>query len=108
QWFSFIYVTDLVDAIFSGLMSTQQNEVYNLSDGHAYNRFELAQYVKKALHKRTIKFFIPLPVVEVIATSLEIVSKRKTPVLNKEKLNELTARNWKCSIEKAKKELSFS
>ena len=32
----------------------------------------------------------------------------KTPVLNREKLHELTAVNWQCSIEKAKTHLGFS
>ena len=31
----------------------------------------------------------------------------KTPALNREKLAELTASNWCCDIEKAKKNLSF-
>jgi nucleoside-diphosphate-sugar epimerase len=30
------------------------------------------------------------------------------PALNREKLNELTALNWHCSIEKAKRELGFT
>ena len=107
QWFSFIYVGDLADVIFSGLSSDKINVTYNLSDGHAYDRFALSNCVKKALHKKALKMYIPLSVVKVIAQVLEKTSKKKTPVINKEKLNELTARNWKCSIEKAIDELCF-
>lgn len=107
QWFSFIYVGDLADVIFKGLTSNKINTTYNLSDGNDYDRFSLSNYVKKALHKKTFKLFIPLPIVKIIAQVLEKTSKKKTPVLNKEKLNELTARNWKCSIEKAVAELDF-
>lgn len=107
QWFSFIYVGDLANVIFNGLKSDKINATYNISDGNAYDRFALSNSVKKALHKKTIKLFIQLPIVKLIAQILEKTSKKKTPVLNKEKLNELTARNWKCSIEKAITELDF-
>ncbi len=43
-------------------------------------------------------------------TCLELayMNSEKTPVLNKEKLNELTAPNWACSIEAARKDLHYN
>lgn len=46
-------------------------------------------------------------IVKVIARLMEATSRKKAPVLNLEKLNELAAENWNCSIEKAKKDFNF-
>jgi nucleoside-diphosphate-sugar epimerase len=45
-----------------------------------------------------------------LAQTLEKAGRlfNKTPVINEDKLNELTGKNWVCSIEKAVKELNFN
>jgi len=108
QWLSFIYVKDLVDLVFKALVSTEVGKTYNISDGNIYDRQALSNAVKKALHKKTFKLEIPLSIVKIIAGLLESISKDKTPTLNKEKLNELTAGNWNCSIEKARQDFGFT
>jgi nucleoside-diphosphate-sugar epimerase len=52
---------------------------------------------------------LPYTVVKSIALVLEKTYGflNKTPALNIEKLNELTAINWCCTIEKAQRELAF-
>jgi nucleoside-diphosphate-sugar epimerase len=107
QWFSFIYVFDLVEAIFLALQSNKIREIYNISDGEKYNRYELANQFKLFTGKKTLKLHFPLPVVKVIASSLEFFSKNSTPALNKEKLNELIAENWDMDVAKAKNDLGF-
>ncbi len=109
QRLSFIYVKDLVLVIIRALDTSLNYHSYNISDGLAYDRFALASVFKNALSKKTLKFHIPLRLVKVLASFLDMLYARSsaTPALNKEKLAELTAANWICNIEKAEKELGF-
>jgi len=110
QRFSFVYVQDLVNATMLSLRSeNKKDHTYNISDGNVYNRYELADTFKDLIGKKTVRFHIPVGLVKVVANMLELMylNSKKTPVLNKEKLNELTAPNWACSIEAAKKDLNY-
>jgi nucleoside-diphosphate-sugar epimerase len=109
QQISFIYVTDLAKIIVNALFSDITGRSYNVSDGVSYDRYALAQGVKKALHKRTLKFHLPVPAVSALASFMERLYKNSaaSPALNKEKMNELTAVNWACSITNAEKDLGF-
>lgn len=110
QRFSFVYVQDLVNAIMLALHAeNRKDHTYNISDGNVYNRYELADTFKDLSGKKTIRFHIPEGIVKVVANVLEMayINSEKAPVLNKEKLNELTAPNWACSIEAAKRDLHY-
>jgi Nucleoside-diphosphate-sugar epimerases len=109
QRFSFLYVKDLAKATIEALTSPSTG-TYNLSDGNVYDRYALADVAKRLLGRQTWKVHIPFGIVQVIASTLErMPSRGKTaPALNREKLNELTAPNWYCSIEKSRTELHFS
>jgi hypothetical protein len=73
---------------------------YNLSDGNSYDRYAFAEVTKKLLHKKTLRLHLPLPAVRALAGLLEGAYgfTRKMPALNREKLRELSAANWTCSI----------
>ncbi|MCW3079391.1 NAD(P)-dependent oxidoreductase [Segetibacter sp.] len=111
QQLSFVYVKDLaalsVNALFT---SDAANGAYNITDGNCYNRYEMANITKSVLNKKTIKVHLPLPVVKGFALVLEKTYGMlgKTPAINLEKLNELTAINWCCDIEKAKTNLHYN
>jgi len=110
QRFSFVYVQDLVNAIMLSLHAENKNDhTYNISDGNVYNRYELADTFKDLTGKKTLRFHIPKGIVTVVANVLEMayMNSEKAPVLNKEKLHELTAPNWACSIEAAKRDLHY-
>lgn len=109
QRLSFIYVKDMADAAINALMSAH-NGTYNLSDGNSYGRYDLANYLKFFMKKKTIRFHLPYGLVKMLAQTLEKAGRlfNKTPVINEDKLNELTGKNWVCSIEKAVKELNFN
>jgi UDP-glucose 4-epimerase len=108
QKLSFIYVKDLAAACIKALHTTV-NGTYNLSDGNFYDRYQLADLSKDILKLKTIKFHLPVNFVRLIAGVSEKISSfsNKTPALNIEKLNELTAVNWACSIEEAKHDLGY-
>jgi len=108
QYLSFIYVKDLAQACIQALTRGEQS-AYLLSDGKRYDRYQLANITKRLLGISTFKIHLPVSVIKVVAGIAEGVSKitKKPSALNIEKLNELTAANWICSIEKAQQELEF-
>ncbi|MFD0749030.1 NAD-dependent epimerase/dehydratase family protein [Mucilaginibacter calamicampi] len=109
QRLSFIYVTDLASACISALKSGGL-QAYNLSDGKSYTKYDLGTEARKILTGKTFKFHIPVNFMRLIATIAEKVSnlKGEAPILNREKLNELTAVNWICSIGAASKDMGFA
>ena len=110
QQLSFVYVKDVADVIVNALFSKYQNTVYNISDGDTHNRYELAEHIKFLLQKKTWQIHLPERMVKLLAVVLEKTYHvfNKVPALNREKLKELTAMNWNCSIEKAGRELGFA
>lgn len=109
QQLSFVYVTDLAAVIVKALFSSLVSRQFNVSDGHVYNRYALADGLKKALYKKTLKFHLPVPVVGAMAALMDIfyAKSRNTPALNKEKMAELTAINWACNIGHVKADLGY-
>lgn len=109
QQLSFIYVKDLAEIILRFLKSDIVHKTYNISDGIAYNRYALADHLKKVLQKKTIKLHIPIGMIKGLASLMDMMYARstKTPTLNLEKIKELTAPNWACNIENLKKDLQF-
>ena len=110
QWLSFVYVTDLVAATLAAFKEDSKlHTAYNISDGKKYDRYKLANLFKEFSKKSPYRLHVPLGVIKLIAAMLEAVSvfSENTPVLNKEKIGELTAENWYCSIDKARKNLGY-
>jgi len=110
QHLSFVYVKDLADVIVNALFSEVSGKRYNVSDGYVYDRYVLASTVKKAIGKRTFKFHIPVGVVGLMASFMDLlyINSKNTPTLNKEKMAELTAVNWACNIDSAKEDLGYA
>ncbi|WCT10048.1 NAD-dependent epimerase/dehydratase family protein [Mucilaginibacter jinjuensis] len=108
QKLSFIYVKDLAVATMKAIYGGDKR-TYNIADGNFYTRYEMANIIKDILLFKTIKFHLPVTFVKLVASLTEKVSSlsRKTPALNRDKLNELLGTNWACSIEAAKQELGF-
>lgn len=110
QQLSFVYAKDLAAVSINALFTaTAANGAYNITDGNCYNRYEMANITKNVLSKKTFRFHLPLQIVRGLAIVLETTYGMfgKTPILNVEKLNEITAVNWCCNIEKARKNLDY-
>lgn len=108
QWLSFVYVKDLARLAVNALAAETKKGAYNITDGKAYGRYELAAISKRILNKKTLKFHVPMSLVKIIAGVLEKMSSaNKPPTLSKEKLNELAAENWNCNISRAVKDLGY-
>ena len=108
QKLSFIYVKDLAAITIKSLDKCEQN-TYNLSDGNFYDKYELGNIARNVLNLKTVIFHLPVIFVKFIAAISKNVSSLsgKASALNPEKVKELMAMNWFCSIEKAKHDLGF-
>lgn len=109
QQLSFVHAEDVAELAVISLF-TNATGIYNITDGNKYNRYRFAEIVKTILKKKVVRLHIPMPLVKLLASCLETINglQKKTSVLNREKLNELAAKNWICDISKAKKELGFA
>jgi len=109
QQLSFVYAKDVAEVIINALFSKYDHTTYNVSDGAVYNRYQLANYAKRVLQKKTTIMHLPLGIIKAMAFVLEKLYglAHKVPALNRGKINELTAANWNCSIEKVAAELGF-
>ncbi len=109
QQLSFIYVKDLAKALVKILTVNSSNEVYNITDGIVYSRYALADAAKLILDKKAFRIHLPVFIVNYMAILMDrLYSYRKdTPVLNKEKMSELTAVNWACDISRIQRDLNF-
>jgi nucleoside-diphosphate-sugar epimerase len=109
QELSFIYATDLADVIIKALASDVVGKAYNISDGAVYNRSSLANYVSKALGKKTVMVNVPVPLIKGLAWGMERLYGvfNKIPALNVDKIKELTALNWGCDIKNIQNDFGF-
>lgn len=100
QHLSFVYVTDLVKAIFLALEQPVVKETFIISDGQNYTGTEYGTLARKALGCRAIRIRIPLPVVKAATIITEQIGKitGETPTLNRDKYLTMKAKNWKADI----------
>lgn len=110
QRLSFVYVKDLAEVTVAALLKGQdERQVYNISDGFAYDRYALADAFKAASGKKPRRIHLPVGVLKLAANLMELGATFSSvaPVINREKVKELTAPNWFCSIEAAKRDLQY-
>jgi nucleoside-diphosphate-sugar epimerase len=110
QRLSFVYVKDLVAVTMAAMRENQrETTIYNISDGQAYDRYAFADRFREISGKNIFRAHLPLALVKMMATFLDFIYgfTSATPVLNKEKLKELTASNWICSIDAARESLQY-
>ena len=108
QKLSFVYATDLATASIKALFAPSKSS-YNITDGNFYSRYELADITTEILKIRAFKFHLPVNFVKIVAAVNGKISslRGKAATLSADRINELTALNWNCNIEKARAELGF-
>lgn len=109
QLYTFIYVKDLAKAVFLGAESSLSRRAYFVADGNVYPSKVFADTIKQSLAKKTFRMVIPLALVKIIGFTLEFFYglAGRTPILNSEKINELSSINWKCDLSPLQQELGF-
>ncbi|MDH6355309.1 nucleoside-diphosphate-sugar epimerase [Dysgonomonas sp. PH5-45] len=111
QHLTFIYVRDLVDAVFLALESTLKNKEYFVADGSVYTDKEYTALIKDILHKKMVlSIKVPLSVLKVVSVIAEGLSKltKKPSTLNRDKYVIMKQRNWECDIQPLVVDLGFS
>lgn len=111
QHLTFIYVKDLVDAVFLALESSLTNKEYFIADGDVYTDKEYTALVKKTLgKKRVLSLKVPLSLLKVISIVAEDISRltKKPSTLNRDKYKIMKQRNWECDINPLKADLGFT
>ena len=111
QDITFIYVADVVQAVYKALEAPDiLGKAYFLSDGEVYTSRTFSDLVQKELGTKCVLHIkAPLLLMRVICAVGDWWMHRtgKLSVLNNDKYNILTQRNWQCDITPARRELGF-
>lgn len=111
QHLTFIYVKDLVQAVFLALESPLTNKHYFVADGNVYTDKEYTNLVKEVLKKKhVLNIKVPLWLLKGISVIAEDISKitKKPSTLNRDKFKIMKQRNWECDIAPLISDLGFS
>ena len=110
QDITFVYVTDVVQAIFLALEKGENGRKYFLSDGEVYQSTTFSDLIHEELGRPWwIRMTAPVWVLRIVTFFGEYVGRLtgKVTALNNDKYNILKQRNWRCDIEPARKELGY-
>ena len=110
QDITFVYVEDVVQAVFLALDHGMSGRKYFLSDGEVYSSTQFSDLLKKEMGvKWMLRIVAPVWVLRIVAAIGERVSHitKKPTALNNDKYNILRQRNWRCDIEPAMDELGY-
>ena len=111
QEITFIYMLDVVQAIYKSLTAEAAvGNAYFLSDGNIYSSRRFSDLLQKELGDPWVLHLkAPVWLLRIICwfgTRWMKITK-KLIVLNNDKFNILSQRNWRCDIEPARKDLGF-
>jgi nucleoside-diphosphate-sugar epimerase len=110
QKLTFIYVRDLVKAVFMALESDVKQKKYTVSDGKTYTDKDFIEAVRKTLGKsHVINVKIPLFALRFVCLASELFGKilGKPVTLNRDKYKIISRRNWTCNTECIREDLNF-
>lgn len=112
QDLTFVYVEDLVQAVYLGLGKPEAvGRSYFVSDGEVYRSSEFSDLIRKELgNPFVLRFRCPLWLLYVISLLSETVNRwlGKPSTLNTDKYRIMCQRNWRCDISPLQKELGYS
>ena len=110
QDITFIYVKDLVQAVYLGVKSEALRRAYFVSDGQVYESRTFSELIQQELgNPWVLRIKCPLAILKVISSIAEFGAKcmGKTSTLNRDKYNIMKQRNWRCDISPLVTELGF-
>lgn len=111
QEITFIYMMDVVQAVYKSLTSPAAvGKAYFLSDGRVYNSRRFSDLVQQELgNPWVLHIKAPLWFLRMLCWCGDkwMHLTGKLIVLNNDKFNILSQRNWRCDIEPARRDLGF-
>lgn len=111
QMLTFIYVEDLVEAMFMALDRAPVHRKYNISEPRAYSQAEFRKIVAEELGG---KFVIPVRLPLWVLKGVSYVAQKigavtgKASTLNLDKYNIMKQRNWCCTTDAATADFGFT
>lgn len=110
QDITFVYVQDVVQAVFLALDHGQTGRKYFLSDGQVYQSRTFSDLLQHELgDKWLLRIKAPIWLLRVVTFCGEYVGRmrKKVTALNNDKYHIMRQRNWRCDIQPAIGELGF-
>ncbi len=110
QVLTFVYVKDVVQAVFKAMEKGSTGASYFLSDGSEYTSRSFSDLIKKELGVSLLfRIKAPLWFLKIVTTAGEGIGHitGKVSALNNDKYNIMKQRNWRCDITPAIKELGY-
>lgn len=110
QDITFVYVTDVVQAVFLALEKGQTGRKYFLSDGEVYQSTTFSDLIHEELGRPWwLRITAPVWVLRIVTFFGEYVGRLtgRITALNNDKYNILRQRNWRCDIKPAIDELGY-
>ena len=110
QDITFVYVQDVVQAVFLACERGQTGRKYFLSDGEVYQSATFSRLIRRELgNPWWIRITAPIWVLRVVTFFGDKIGHLtgKISALNNDKYHILKQRNWRCDIEPARKELGY-
>ena len=110
QDITFVYVEDVVQAVFLALEKGENGRKYFLSDGEVYQSTTFSNLIHEALGRPWwIRITAPVWVLRIVTFFGEYIGQitGKVTALNNDKYNILKQRNWRCDIQPAIDELGY-
>ena len=110
QDLTFVFVKDLVQAIYLAIDKQVIRRSYFVTDGDVYSSRTFSDLIRKELgNPWMFRFICPLWLLKVISFVSENIAKllRKPSTLNCDKYKIMRQRNWRCDITPLEKELGY-
>ena len=110
QDITFVYVKDVVQAVFLALDRGENGRKYFLSDGQIYQSTTFSDLIHEELGRPWwIRVTAPVWVLRIVTFFGEYIGRMtgKVTALNNDKYNILRQRNWRCDIQPAIDELGY-
>lgn len=110
QDITFVYVEDVVQAVFLAFDHGMNGRKYFLSDGNVYQSSDFSNYIHDALGRPfRVRLTAPLWVLRLVTRVGEWWGRAtgRMTALNNDKYNILRQRNWRCNIEPTMDELGY-
>ena len=110
QDITFVYVEDVVQAVFLACEKGQTGRKYFLSDGEVYQSSTFSDLIRRELGSPwCLRITAPIWVLRIVTWIGDKVGRMtgKISALNNDKYHILRQRNWRCDIEPARRELGY-
>lgn len=111
QMLSFIYVRDLVEAMFEAIDKAPIGKTYLIAEDRSYTQKEFRKISAGELGKKlVIPMCMPIWAVYIVSVLAEKwgVLRMKPSTLNRDKFNIMKQRNWSVDISEARKDFGFT